>query len=336
MNTSIRRRRTATVVAASLGATLFLAGCGSSDEPAGADPSGSGSEGYPVTVDSAHGEVTVDQEPERIVVIGTDIIDLLHSIDVQPVAFSGYGDPDEEAMLAAYPWVTGLYTGQFDATLVTAEYKADPEAIALHEPDLIIGTPYYIEEQQYEQLSAIAPTYVVPSSSAGWEWTDTLSALGNLTGKSEEATQAIAAVEDEFTAARDRLTGLQGSTLSIADYWDGSLRLMTAFSWIQDLGLTPAENQPGAGSAFETLSLENLDQFDGDLAFMITYSEEDRASLEADPRYAALPSVEGANLFFIDRSVIDAGVGPGPASLSWLLERILPLLEASELNAGGQ
>lgn len=333
MKISTRPRRGPASLAALLSATLLLTGCGGSDDSGDEDASTSGSEEFSATVESAHGAITLDEKPERIVVIGGDFVDLLSSIDRQPVAFSGYGDPDEETLLANYPWLTDLYTGEFDPTIVTAEYKADAEAIALHDPDLIIGTPYYVEEQQYEKLSTIAPTYVVPAD-AGRDWTDTLTDLGTLTGESEAAADVIADVEGRFAQARERLTGLEGTTVSMADDNAGTLRLMSSGSWIEDLGLASAANQPEVGAGFVELSAENLDQLAGDIAFLVTYEDASRTKLESDPRFAELPSVENESLFFIERPLVDAGLGAGPASLSWLLEELVPLLEGSPLNAG--
>lgn len=335
MKISTRPRRGPASLAVLLGATLLLTACGGGDDSDGDASSASGAGEFSATVEGAHGEITLDEKPERIVVIGGDFVDLLSSIDQQPVAFSGYGDPDEETLLATFPWLEDLYTGEFDPTLVTAEYKADAEAIALHDPDLIVGTPYYIEEQQYEKLSTIAPTYVVPVE-AGWEWTDTLTDLGTLTGESDAATQVVADVESAFAQARERLTGLQGKTLSMADDNEGTLRLMSSASWMADLGLTPAENQPAVGEGFVELSAENLDQLGGDLAFLVTYDDASRASLEADPRFAELPSVKNESVFFVDRPLVDAGLGAGPASLGWLLEELVPLLEGSPLNTGSE
>lgn len=335
MKISPRPRHGAAPLAALLSAALLLTACGGSDDSNDEEASASAPEEFSATVDGAYGEITLEEKPERIVVIGGDFVDLLTSIDQQPVAFAGYGDPDEKTLLANFPWLTDLYTGEFDPTLVTAEYKADAEAIALHEPDLIIGTPYYIEEQQYEKLSTIATTYVVPAE-VDRAWTDTLSDLGTLTGESEAATEAVAEVEGAFADAREQLTGLQGKTVSMADDNAGTLRLMSSGTWMADLGLAPADNQPAVGEGFVELSAENLEQLAGDLAFLVTYDDASRAKLESDPRFAELPSVENESMFFVERPLIDAGLGAGPSSLNWLLEELMPLLEESPLNAASE
>ena len=310
---------------AALLTTSVLTACGD-DGDSGSD------EGF-ATVQGEYGEVTVDEKPTRIVVVGGDFVDLLDSIDEQPVAFAGYGDADEATLVENYPWLDGLYTGEFDPTFVNADYKASPEAIAVHEPDLIVGTPFYIEEGQYEKFTAVAPTYVVPSDT-GRDWTDTLTDLGVLTGKSDEAAQAIADVETAFADAREKLTALEGTTVSAADDNAGTFRLISSGSWLEDLGLTPAANQPGVGEPFVELSPENFGDLSGEIAFFVTYDDAARATTEADPRFPDLPSVQNDSFYFVDRPLVDAGLGAGPTSLAWLLEQVVPLLEASPLNAG--
>lgn len=334
MTMPTRARRASGLLAGVLSAALLLTACGSSADEGDDDSPGASSEGYPVTVDSAHGEFTLQSKPERIVVIGADYVDLLHALGEQPLAFNNYGEPNEEALVRGCPWLATLDTSTFDSALVTAEFKADPEAIALHEPDLIIGTPYYIGDEQYEQLSMIAPTYVTIFSSDR-DWTDNLTDLGTLTGKVGLAAQAVSDVESQFVTARDRLSGLHDRTFNLAWYTGDGLRMPPAYGWVEDLGLVHADNQPGIGAQAENLSRENLDQFAGDVAF-IQADEEGRASLEADPRFTVLPSVENGTMFFVDRPVIDAGLAAGPTSLMWLLDQIVPLLEESPLNAAGQ
>lgn len=318
------RRRVHTLLAAFAAAALTACGSDGSDVGA-ASASESAAAGYPVSVETTYGAITLENKPERILVIGGDHVDLLASIGEQPAVFAGYGDPDEQTLIGNYPWLDGLYTGEFDPAIVTEGYKADPEVIVGHEPDLIIGTPYYIEQNQYDQLSKIAPTYV-PLATPGRTWTDELTELGSLTNKADQAAASISRVEASFADAREQLGGVQGKTVSFADDNAGTLRLMSAGSWIEDLGLVPAANQPAVGSPFVELSLENLDQLVGEIALLVTYDEQSLEALSGDPRFASLPAVKNESLFFVDRQILDAGLGAGPASLAWLLAEIVPLL----------
>lgn len=316
-----------------LGFSVVMSACSgeNSDSSDGVDSDGRSTAGqYPVTMDSAYGEIVVDEKPENILVIGAQYVDMLAAIEEEPVAFAGAGEQDEEELLSTTPWMSDLRTGQFDPRVVTADYKVDPEVIAQYEPDLIVGQPYYIEEEHFEQLSAIAPTYVSVFS-PDRDWTDDLRDLGTLTDKEEAAEEAIADVDDRFSEARGALAGLQGRTFNLGWYTAEGLRMPPAFHWVEDLGLRNADNQPGEGEQAKNLARENLSQFAGDIAF-VQADDEGRAALESDARFRSLPASRNDSLFFVDRPVIDAALTAGPRSMEWLLSEIVPLLESSPLN----
>lgn len=324
------------LAASLLSVSLLLTACGGGDSSDDAGASGASSEGFPVTVNSEYGEVTVEKQPERIVALGVEYLDMLASIGEKPVAFSATGESDKAAVDTSYPWAADLYTDEYDPSLITSEYKVNVEAVAATDPDLILGTPSYIGQQQYDQLSAIAPTYVSVFA-ADRDWQDDLTDIGALTGKSDEAAQAISDVKAEYAAAAEKLPGLQGKTVNSAYYLPatGEFKLAGSFSWVDFLGLKPAANQPPPGSPATSLSAENIDQFAGDVVFIQT-DEDGRAKLEADPRFAELPASKNGTVLFLDSAQYSAGTSIGPASLKWLLPEILPQLEASTLNTSGQ
>lgn len=326
--------RSATLVSVLTATLLVLTACGGSSNNDSADPATEAGAG--VTVDTSFGEVTVPEDPQKIVVIGADLVDMLVSLDEQPVAFAGSGEQSEEALIEASPWLDGIYTGEFDPALVTAEYKVSAEAVANHDPDLIIGRPYYIEEQQYQQLSAIAPTVVLEYASADRDWTDDLNELGRITGNDDKAVEAQANVDAEFASAREELPGLDGKTFNSGFVADTEgIYVAGDYSWVENLGLIPAENQPKPGEFRVTLPRENIDQFAGDVV-LINAEGEYRELLDSDPRVAQWPSIRNGTAVFADRATLDAGTSIGPASLTWVLPRLVPQLKDSALNNAGR
>ncbi|MFY1634862.1 ABC transporter substrate-binding protein [Solwaraspora sp. WMMB335] len=343
MTISARPRRGIALSGALLSATLLLAGCSGSSGPGETQDTkgkGPGAGTYPVTIDTAYGEITLKERPERIVALGrqSNYVDMLAAIGVEPVAFAVDGAPDEAALLASYPWFEGLTTAEFDPKMITAEQKAWPEAIAEHDPDLILGDIWGIDEQLYGQLSQIAPAYVGVDKDAVTGWKDHLTALGALTGHPDEASQVVSDIEGQLSTARDRLSGLQGKTYNFGVVLEGMFRFGGA-TFPDDLGLVPAENQgTPTGTTHESLSLENLDQLQADVLLIGVFADPDaRSGLEADPRFAELPASKNGTVVFIDRQLANAsGSTPGPASLAWLLERVVPQLAASRLNGSGR
>src|SRR5688500_8819787 len=86
----MRVRAPLTVLAAIPLALAALSGCGAAagEEPT---PSGSASDGvFPVTVDHAFGETTIEEKPERVVVLGWAAQDTVYALGATPVGMPSY------------------------------------------------------------------------------------------------------------------------------------------------------------------------------------------------------------------------------------------------------
>ena len=73
-----------------------------------------------------------------------------------PVSFFEFAFPGE----IGGPWATELLDGQTPALL---KGELNVEQIAALQPDLIIGINQALTQQQYDQLSKIAPTLARPA-----------------------------------------------------------------------------------------------------------------------------------------------------------------------------
>ncbi|GMA34970.1 hypothetical protein GCM10025876_11740 [Demequina litorisediminis] len=188
-----RITRGASAVSVAAAAALLLAACSSDADteettsPA-ADASASASASadttgdaaaFPVTLDTAMGEVTIDAEPQRVVTLGSHEHEYLYALGVAPVAvpvsWQGYengtgpwADADREAA-GATPELFEPGTTTYDA-----------EAIAAFEPDLIVATypNHEMTQEEYTLLSGIAPVVTRPATdsegNATVEWGVTL------------------------------------------------------------------------------------------------------------------------------------------------------------------
>ncbi|MGO1854115.1 ABC transporter substrate-binding protein [Brevibacterium aurantiacum] len=328
MTMPVIRRRTTVYVAAILSAALV--GCSGSDTP-NADgettAATANSDAFPVTVESDFGDVTIEKQPERVVLVHPWYLDATLALGVQPVAIF-YSD--EESLLADEPWVEGRYTGTVDPSL-TSGGEAMPEAIAAWEPDLIIVADYQVDEQIYEQLSEVAPTWAVPRPlGASGTWT----AIGELTGHAEQAKTANQEVEDAYAAAAEKLSGLAGKTYISVSAEETEINVTSFGPW-RELGLVPADNAALDSSGFYTISKENMDELDADLVAVGTYASENvEEALEADPRFRELPAYKNDAVFFYDTAMATAQLGP--TSAIWLVDKIVAQFEDSPLNTKGQ
>lgn len=349
MRLSTARRRSTALLAGALGAALALSGCASNTAEAESTPEATTSdEAFPVTIDTAYGEITLEEKPEKIVALGGTFVDLLGFVDEDVVAFANAQQTEEE-FLSTSPWMEGRYEGAPDPSLITAEGTADVEAIAALDPDLIVTSIWTINEQIYEQLSQIAPTYSGIETDTQTSWQDNLASLAALTG---HETSVVDEVEEElaadFEAAAARLPGLQGKSFIVPIYYDNQF-WPTEYGNdpITALGLVPSDQQPHDGvtsSEVDTISQENIELLTEDVVFIGSsgsVAAEDRAelyaSLQADPRVAELPaSQNGTLIYFTDQAQWVAINGGNPTSYRWWLDQIVPQLEESALNQSAE
>jgi iron complex transport system substrate-binding protein len=339
------RTRTTSLLVTLVGAALALTGCAAQTTAADDVAPSSDTAGFPVTIDTAYGEVTVAEAPERIVALSGRHLELLTALDETPVAFADYTSDDEQ-FVASYPWLEGTYEGEPDPNLFTAEYQPSPEAIAALEPDLILTNIWQTDEKVYEQLSQIAPTYVGIETDTNTAWQDDLTALAALTGHDEQVVDdAEAELDSALSAATEKLAGLQGKSFYVAALGDGEQLWLTEYAAapLLGLGLEPGDGQPVEGSEAAdapTFSQENIDQLTADVVLIAAEnrdpSGEFRAALEADPRLAELPASKNGTLIFLDPGQWNAVNGGTATSLIWWLDQIEPVLDESELNRGAQ
>ena len=83
-------------------AIALLAGCSGGESPVRESP---GAElGFPATIDTAYGEITMEAEPARIVVLDGRQPELLQLLGETPAAFASYGATPEE-FAESSPWL---------------------------------------------------------------------------------------------------------------------------------------------------------------------------------------------------------------------------------------
>src|SRR3712207_6072358 len=100
-------RPTLRSAAALAAVALVVTGCGGADDDAGTASGATGSSaGFPVTVSTAFGDVTVEEEPQRVVALGWSDAETALALGVQPIGASdwlGFGGE------GVGPWAEGRY-----------------------------------------------------------------------------------------------------------------------------------------------------------------------------------------------------------------------------------
>src|SRR4051794_3006695 len=140
---------------AGLAALTVLAGCGADAEGGSgtSDSGGSGTGAFPVSIDHAFGRTTIEDQPERVVVLGWSAQDTVYALGLTPVGMPAYpyGGGDDGVL----PWNDEFYDAERTTLLDTADGVPLEEVAALR-PDVILAPYEGFDESVYEDLSGIA------------------------------------------------------------------------------------------------------------------------------------------------------------------------------------
>ncbi len=275
-----------------LAAALVVTGCGSGDQP---DPGGAASEAgpsgaFPVTVSTAFGDVTVEEEPARVVALGWSDAETALALGVQPVGASdwlGFGGE------GVGPWAEGLYD---EAPEIVETLEPSFEQIAALRPDLILDTRSDGTQERYEALSAIAPTIGQPEGAGPYQttWQQQLDLVGSALGRAEAARSLEDEVGREFEDAAAAHPEFAGRSVAVAAYtsagWGAYVRGDSRVDFLEQLGFTnaPAVQEQAAENFYVPISEEQLPLLDADLtvAFPIFVD----AGLTPGPRSGGQPT----------------------------------------------
>lgn len=214
--------------------------------------------------DAAGREVMLPSAPQRIVALSEPTLDGLLALGIEPVATTaGRGQGGLPSYLAER--AAGV-----EAVGILGQPKI--EKVAALQPDLILADGTSIQDESIvSKLNMIAPTVYV--SSTGQDWRTAFEALADITGRQDEGARLLDAFDARVADIRGRLGDNADAEISIVR-WGGIglpaviLKELAASRTIAALGLRrpPAQDREGDGHS-EPISLENLDQLDGDWMF---------------------------------------------------------------------
>nr|WP_246314761.1 ABC transporter substrate-binding protein [Kineococcus aurantiacus] len=316
---------------AASGALTTLAACGGDDTATGGSatsPTTSAAPGsFPVTIEHKLGSTTVAAAPTKVVTVGYNEQDFVLALGVTPVGTrTPLGDYDSTKR----PWAADLLPAGGIPSVGQAELNF--EQIAALQPDLIIGAYSYMTQEDYDKLTAIAPTIadVIPagqdaSTTAAATWQEELAAIGKALGKETEASSLTDDVEAQFTDAADANPGFAGKTVSVVLYNQGYYAL-DATDPRGDFFLQFGFD---ANSATGSLSEEQVVQLDTDVLVVLGLSRADFAQNAAAARLAVV--TENRTVYvptFADDFAGALGFS-SPLSLPFAIERAVPALAAA-------
>jgi iron complex transport system substrate-binding protein len=323
-------------------ALAALSGCGSAAGEEQPSSSGAVADGaFPVSVEHAFGTTTIEEKPERVVVLGWGAQDTVYALGVTPVGMPSYPyGGGEDGVL---PWNDEYFDAE-DTTLLDTADGPPLEAIAALQPDVVLAPYEGFDQAVYEDLSGIAPTVAYAGEPWTTPWREQTRMIGTALGLADEAEQLIADADEQVAAIAADHPEFERLTFAYTSMGADALYLYLPadprVQLIEDLGFTvaPSVEELAAGAEASTfyaqLSQELAPEIDSDVivGFADGMPADEVAAL---PAYGRVPAIQRDAAVLID----DEGFGAAVSSISVLslpytLDRLVEQLAAAAANAG--
>ncbi|GGC96685.1 iron siderophore-binding protein [Thalassobacillus devorans] len=268
--------------------SLVLAACGgsssedTSDEQEQNNEDSSSSEDFePYTIEHAMGETTIEEKPERVVILTNEGTEALLALGVQPVGAvkSWLGDP----------WYDHISDQMEGVEVVGDESNVNIEKILELQPDLIIGNKMR-QEDIYDKLSKIAPT--VFAETLRGEWQENFMTYSKALNKEEEGQQLIEEYDQRLEDFADQAGDKLDQEVSVVRFMPDHVRIMHKDSFsgviLDQIGFNRPESQQ-AEDFMEKATKERIPAMDGDILFHFTYETGDGAAKEVQQEWLQDP-----------------------------------------------
>lgn len=321
------------------------------DSGAGGTDEGGSTGAYPVSVTHLYGETEVAAEPTRIATVSWVNGESLLALDIVPVGMPlvewGGNDNGSTDWTDAKLEELGAAWGGDGAPAQYSEADGlNVDEIAALTPDLIVAAYSGLTQEEYDQLTQIAPTIGPIAENYTTSWQEALTAIGQAVGRTEDAEQLIADTEAQMTAVGEEnpavaestfiagTLGLADNTISLYTAGDTRPRFFTA------LGMTQAEvvteNTEDESTFFMDWSAENADQLVSDLFYSWASAGDTVADFEANDLFAQIPAVANGGLVLTADDHLTLAVSAANVlSIPWAIENFVPDVIAAAETAQG-
>lgn len=344
-----RARFLAAATAAALALTLSACGNEGDSESTGADAPAAAESAFPVTIEHAYGETTIEEKPERVATVAWANHEVPLALGIVPVgmAKATWGDDDGDGVL---PWVEEKIEelGGETPVLFDETEGIDFEAVANTEPDIILATYSGLTQEEYDTLSKIAPVIAYPDIAWGTTVEEMTEISSKALGLAAEGEQLVADLDAQVQESLDAHPALAGKSVMWA-YVDPTDFSQVGFYTTHDTrpgflaaaGMkTPAvveEESAKTDEFYVTRSAENPEDF-ADVDVFITYGDPEGsdilAAMQADPLLSKIPAIKrGSVAIFEDSTPLAASANPSPLSIPWGIDDYFDLIEAAAEKA---
>ncbi|WP_022873253.1 ABC transporter substrate-binding protein [Nesterenkonia alba] len=297
-------------------------------------PEAEGNVEYPLSIDTVHGEIELQQRPERIAVVGWNPNhDAAASLGVTPVYASSRS--------FEYGWMDDQWLENIETLEEREDADLNVEGIAASDPDLIFvpNTAEWFEDEEIERLSEIAPVLehdeIVPGDQV--DWRDAPELLGQALDLSEAAAEVIAEAEQSIEDTAADHPEFEGTSLTLATDYGEEYGIEyyntpggTAEEIVNMLGFeTPSGAEAYAEDA--SVSEENQADLDADILIMFYAEESIQEGRESSELFQQIPAVQEGRyvpVLATEDERAEAGAiwvlrrGASAKSLPWMLDAL--------------
>ncbi|MCC9144615.1 MULTISPECIES: iron-siderophore ABC transporter substrate-binding protein [unclassified Arthrobacter] len=334
-----RMRRAAAAAAV---AVLSLSACstGAAGENESSSSAAAAEDQFPVTIEHAFGETTIEGVPERVAAVSWANAETALALGVVPVGMPliEFGGNEQ----GTTPWIDDALE-DLDAPIgsenAPAQYsEADGIAfddVAATNPDVIIAAYSGLSQEDYDKLSKIAPVVAYPEAPWGTSWQDTATMIGEALGKSDDAEKLVADTEQAITDKAAEYPQLEGKTFIYGNLAPGAENsVYTALDnrpkFMESLGLTQApvvaENSK-EGEFYVPWSDENLNQLDSDIFVSWVASDDVADTIASDPLLSQIPAVKNGSLVAdADPTRVFSTSAINVLSIPYALDNVVPMI----------
>ena len=302
-------------------------------------------ETYPMTITHALGDTELESAPERVAAIGWGNLDVPLALGVAPVGVSRttYGSADENGL---FYWTNEAFAslGVDEPNVFDDTDGLDFEAINNAEPDVILAVYSGITEEDYAQLSEIAPTVAYTKEAWATSWQDMTRDNAAALGLSDEADALVEEISTLIAEKTAEYPEIQGLTAAYCYFDVSNLSSFYVYmpkdpraSYLIDLGLTLPENIRALDDGsffFMTVSSENIDVLN-DLDLIVAWGDAETLDVfQADPLLSQIPAVQRGSVVFLDTAstLISASCTPTPLSIPATIDEYLALIAEAAAN----
>jgi iron complex transport system substrate-binding protein len=327
-------------------AAALLTGCSTgstSGDASASEPTATTSaeaDAFPVTIEHAFGETTIQEEPTRVATLGWTDQDHALALGVVPVGatkltWGGNEDGSSDWFDAALEEAGAEAPVRYDDS-----DGAPIDEVAQLEPDVILATNSGITEAEYTKLSKIAPVVAFPENPWTTPWQTSLEMVGEALGRSDLAAEVTDDSEARIEQAREENPELEGASLIYGYLTPADLSTVGIYApadprvaVLRDFGMVDAPAVDDAikeGEFYGTVSAERASELDSDVLLTWVEKPGDAQTLAEDRLVGQIPAIASGHFYAeSSKEVAMASTNPTPLSIPVIIDTFLPKVVAA-------